>query len=148
MFITQVPKVFNNVFLFIGWTTLGTFIELIGWCTRLSVQTIQPLIVIKKRDISVYHNWGYTSIYWPLSFPLRFLVQHCMIAPKKCGKRWPGQILIMFVQSYVYFHSQNTDALQGYKGIRQWLLNWCTSPMMIHKITPFGDKRYWLKTTY
>ena len=36
---------------------------------------------------------------------------------------------------------------QGTKGIRQWPINWCTTQMMIHKITPsvvynFGLKRY------
>ena len=28
---------------------------------------------------------------------------------------------------------------QGSKGIRQWLINWCTSPMIIDKITPSKD---------
>ena len=34
---------------------------------------------------------------------------------------------------------------QGSKGIRQWLINWCTSPMMIHKITASVNWNYWLK---
>ena len=28
----------------------------------------------------------------------------------------------------------------GSKGIRQWPINWCTYPMMIHKITPYLSK--------
>ena len=32
------------------------------------------------------------------------------------------------------------------KGIRKWNINWCTSPMMIHKITPSLDYNYGLKT--
>ena len=28
-------------------------------------------------------------------------------------------------------------ANQGSKGIRQYFINWSTSPVMIHKITPF-----------
>ncbi len=34
---------------------------------------------------------------------------------------------------------------QGSKGKRQWLMNWCTSPMMIHKITPDVVYNQWLK---
>ena len=29
--------------------------------------------------------------------------------------------------------------VQGSKGIRQWLINWCTSLKIIHKITPSED---------
>jgi len=32
-----------------------------------------------------------------------------------------------------------TDIVQGAKGIRQWAINWCISPMMIHKITRSVD---------
>ncbi len=28
---------------------------------------------------------------------------------------------------------------QGSKGIRQWPINWCTSPMIMHKIIPSVD---------
>ena len=41
LFITLVPKVYNNVFLFVGLITLGTF----DWLIKLSVQTFQPKIV-------------------------------------------------------------------------------------------------------
>ena len=34
---------------------------------------------------------------------------------------------------------------QGSKGIRHWPINRCTSPMMIHKITPSVDLKKWLK---
>ena len=34
---------------------------------------------------------------------------------------------------------------QGSKGIRQWPINWGTSPMWIHKITPSLDYNKWLK---
>ena len=34
---------------------------------------------------------------------------------------------------------------QGAKGIRQCLINLCTSPMIIHKITPSVDYDKWLK---
>ncbi len=36
--------------------------------------------------------------------------------------------------------------LQGSKGIRQWLINSCTSPMKIHKITHSEDYNQWLKS--
>ena len=35
--------------------------------------------------------------------------------------------------------------LQGSKGISHWLINWCTFPMMIHKITPSLDYNLWFK---
>ena len=34
---------------------------------------------------------------------------------------------------------------QGSKGIREWPINWRTSPLMIHKITPFANYNWWLK---
>ena len=34
---------------------------------------------------------------------------------------------------------------KGSKGIRQWLINKLTSPMIKHKITPFLDYNKWLK---
>ena len=33
---------------------------------------------------------------------------------------------------------------QGPKGIRQWLINWCTVPMIMNKITPSVDSNKWL----
>ena len=33
--------------------------------------------------------------------------------------------------------------IHGYKGIRQWPINWCTSSMMMHNIS--GDYNNWLK---
>ena len=41
------PKFYNNVFLFIGLTTLETFTELLF--IKLSVQTFQPFILIYRR---------------------------------------------------------------------------------------------------
>ena len=35
---------------------------------------------------------------------------------------------------------------QGSKGIRQWPINCCTSPIMIHTITPSLDYNQWLKS--
>ena len=46
----------------------------LGWCIKLSVQKFQPLILIYKRDdILVNHDWGCTSIYRQLSYPFRSL---------------------------------------------------------------------------
>ena len=49
LFITLVPcpKYYNHVFLFVGSTTLGTFIEF--WFFLLFIQTFQPLFVIYRR---------------------------------------------------------------------------------------------------
>ena len=60
---------YNNVFFFVGLTTLGTFIEL--WLVgSLSFQTFQPLIVIYRRVNFVHHLFECTSIYRPLSYAL------------------------------------------------------------------------------
>ena len=40
---------------------------------KLSVQTLQPLIVIFRRGNFLYNHWGCTSIYRQLSYPFRFL---------------------------------------------------------------------------
>ena len=45
LFITLVQKFYDNGFVFVGLTTLGTLI-LNGWFIKLSVQTFQPLIVV------------------------------------------------------------------------------------------------------
>ena len=55
-----------TVFLFIGLTIWGPQRILI-------IQTFQPLILIYRRGTFVYHHWGCTSIYRPLSFPFRSL---------------------------------------------------------------------------
>ena len=41
--------------------------------------------------------------------------------------------IIITKDLYVHF---NLWPSHGSKGIRQWLINWCKSPMMIHTITP------------
>ena len=46
---------------------------LIDWFIKLSVQIFQPLIVIYKKGIFVYHQWGCTLIYRPFSYPFRSL---------------------------------------------------------------------------
>ena len=46
LFITLVANVFNDVFLFVGLTTVGTLMTLIGWLIKLSVKTFPPLIYI------------------------------------------------------------------------------------------------------
>ena len=51
------PKFYNNVFLFVDLTTLGT----------------KPLILIYRRGNFVCHHCWYTSIYQPLSYPFRSL---------------------------------------------------------------------------
>ena len=42
---------------------------LIGWFIKLSVQTIQPLILIYRSPNFVYNYWRCTSIYRPRSCP-------------------------------------------------------------------------------
>ncbi len=40
------PKFFNNVFLFVGWTTLETLLNFDWLSIKLNIQTFQPLILI------------------------------------------------------------------------------------------------------
>ena len=47
---------------------------LISWFIKLSIQTFQRLIIIYRRGKFVYHHWRCASIYWPLSYPFRYLV--------------------------------------------------------------------------
>ena len=63
----QSPKFYDNIFLFFGLTTLET-LRNFNW---LSFQTFQPLTLFYRRCNFVYHHWGCTSIYRPLSFPFR-----------------------------------------------------------------------------
>ena len=46
----------------------------------------------------------------------------------------------VIIQGYNYKKKSRSLSLQGPKGIRRWPINWCTSPMMIQKITPYVDK--------
>ena len=46
-----------------------TLVPKIGKFIKLSIQTLQPPIVIYKRGSFVHHHWGYRSIYRPLSYP-------------------------------------------------------------------------------
>ena len=46
-----------QVFLFIGLAALGTFIEFDWFVHSVSVQMLQPLILIYKRGNFVYHHW-------------------------------------------------------------------------------------------
>ena len=64
LFITLVPKVFNNVFLFIGLTTLGTF--------NLLVYLVECFNFCDFVD----HHWGCTSLYRLLYYPFRSLGGH------------------------------------------------------------------------
>ena len=44
---------------------------LIGWFIKFSVPTFQALILITRRGNLLYHDWGCTSIYRPLTYPFR-----------------------------------------------------------------------------
>ena len=46
--------------------------------------------------------------------------------------------MVVCIQNYG-FSGAATPNMQGSKGIRQRPINWCTSPMVIHKITPSVD---------
>ena len=69
-------------------------------------------------------------------------------------KRWkkiknPLKILKQnIIQKLFYFiwtRKKTFPKNQGSNGIGQWPINWCTSQMTIHKITPSVDYNQWLK---
>ena len=59
LFITLVPKILEYRFIFVSFTSLGTFL-LICLFFKMSVQTFLPLFVIYKSGNFVYHHWGFT----------------------------------------------------------------------------------------
>ena len=65
------PQSFK-VFLICWLNNFGTFTELVVFF-KFSIQTYQPLLNYRRGDF-VYHPWGCTLIYRPLSYPIRFLV--------------------------------------------------------------------------
>ena len=76
--ITLVAKVFFISFsLFVGLTTLKTFIDfwLFDSSSWVSKRFNQLLIVIYRRGNFVHHHWWCTSIYRPLSYLFRSLVE-------------------------------------------------------------------------
>ena len=73
LLITRVPKVLQERFLIRWLNKFGDFFILIGCIIKLCVLTFQPLIVIYRSGNFVYHQWGFTSIYWPLPYPFRSL---------------------------------------------------------------------------
>ena len=72
LFITLVLKFYNNVFLFVGFITLGTLVNF-DCFFKLSVQMFQPLFKIYSRGNFVYNHWECSSLNLPLSYPCRFL---------------------------------------------------------------------------
>ena len=58
----------QSFILFVGLTTLGIYLILIGWFIKLSVQTFKLLIVIYRKDNFVHHK-KCILIYQPLSYP-------------------------------------------------------------------------------
>ena len=62
---------------------------------------------------------------------------------------WSGKECVTWHFCYYYENSwllissiKIVSNCQGYKGIRQWFINWSTSPMMIPKTTLSLDKNY------
>ena len=95
LFIKLVPKVLLICFLIRWVDTFGDFYQiLICWLIELSVQKFKPpVIVIYRRSNLVYHHWRYTSIYWPLFYPFRYLI----ITIFKLIKA-----IIIFVSQYIH----------------------------------------------
>ena len=109
LFITLVPKVLYIVFYFVCLITLGTFVNLIGWFIKLSVHTFQSPILIYGMGNSLYHEWGCTSIYRLLSYPLRSLVVLLWINPFLFSKSYhnkfscsQGEMEKKLLMNYIY----------------------------------------------
>ena len=73
--INKSPKFYINGFLFVRLTTLGTLIEFLYLCCFIMFSIIVSTIILINRRVNfVYHHWGCTSIYRPLSYPIRIPV--------------------------------------------------------------------------
>ena len=73
--INKSPKFYINGFLFVRLTTLGTLIEFLYLCCFIMFSIIVSTIILINRRVNfVYHHWGRTSIYRPLSYPIRIPV--------------------------------------------------------------------------
>ena len=69
MFITMVPNLYNDVFLFVGLTILGCLLFI-----KLFDQTFQPLIGMYKRGNFVYHSLqGMYIVLSVIVFSFRYL---------------------------------------------------------------------------
>ncbi len=64
-----VHKVLNNIFLFVSFTSLGTFTEF--WLVSSIIWVSYKFIY--KIGYIVYHHWVCISIYWPFSYILKSL---------------------------------------------------------------------------
>ena len=76
-----IPQSFMIPF-FIRWLIIfGNFYwTYISWFIQLRVQTFQIIFVLfNRRGNFVYHHWGCTSIYRPVSYTFRSLILHLII---------------------------------------------------------------------
>ena len=62
-------KFYNNVFLFAGLITLGTFIEFWLVCSLVECPNVSITKCNLWRGYFVFQHWGCTWIYRPLSYP-------------------------------------------------------------------------------
>ena len=77
---------------------------LIGWFTKFSFQSCQPLILIYRTGNFLYHHYGCTSVYRPLSYPFKSLyisplcllgaklLYNSIIQKKIC---WNGEVIFL-----------------------------------------------------
>ncbi len=106
----------------------------------MGVQTIQPLILIHRRGNFGYNYWGSTSIFWPLPYPFKSLIyyplnEYIIFSVLKILKDVVWSKSKSWSISNIGVHP-SPHTIQGSKGIRQWLIHCCTSPMMINQISP------------
>ena len=111
---------------------------LIGCFIKFSVQTFQPLILITRMGNFLYHYWGCTSIYRPLSYPLRSLVccvsfqnnkpkilqvrQRHSLRPqsRSAAACWRGRGIWLY-QCKLLWWIQETECLHSYTGNNSYL---------------------------
>ena len=79
------PIFFVDIFLFVGLTTLGTFIKFwlvssLSWVFKC----FTPLNVIYRRDNFVFNHWGCTSIHLLLTYPWCLCQYLHALSPKVC----------------------------------------------------------------
>ena len=112
-------------------------LEILRWVTASSVlleTSIEayPLVTVKVNELKWKEKLKIPSIV--INFPWTYEKLYCKSEPHWCsGKRNPS------VHTDRQAHRDHVtllyNSLQGYKGIRQWLRNWCTSQLMMHKMS-------------
>ena len=91
----------------------------------------------RRVNFVIHFIWGCTTSYRPLSYP--FISLPTPLYTRINSSASNLSLHLSFFDWCKVKLNGKSIAVQGTKGIRQWLINLCTFQMMIYKITPFAD---------